>query len=88
MNIMLDMELRDTAALMQSDDYKDRFRAEYYQLVIRYEKLRTMLDHWDKGELNFIPPCDRALYDAQLRAMSKYITALEARAEREGIELE
>lgn len=25
------MKLRDTIELMNSDDYKDRFRAEYYQ---------------------------------------------------------
>ena len=34
------MELKDTVQLMQSDDYKDRFRAEYQQLVIRFEKLK------------------------------------------------
>ena len=30
------MELKDTVALMESDDYKDRFKAEYYQTKIRY----------------------------------------------------
>ena len=30
------MELIDTCKLMVSDDYKDRFRAEYYQTKIRY----------------------------------------------------
>ena len=27
------MELKDTVSLMQSADYKERFKAEYYQLV-------------------------------------------------------
>ena len=33
------MELKDTIDLMTSDDYKDRFKAEYYQTKIRYNKL-------------------------------------------------
>lgn len=41
------MELRDTIDMMQSDDYKERFKAEYYQVGIRYEKLKTMLERWD-----------------------------------------
>lgn len=32
------MELRDTAEMMNSADYKERFKAEYYQLKIRYGK--------------------------------------------------
>lgn len=30
------MTLRDTVELMESTDYKERFVAEYQQLVIRY----------------------------------------------------
>lgn len=33
------MELHDTIKLMESADYKDRFKAECYQARIRYEKL-------------------------------------------------
>ena len=33
------MELKDTIDLMISSDYKDRFKAEYYQVKIRVEKL-------------------------------------------------
>ena len=28
-------KIKDTAELMMSDDYKDRFKAEYYQTKIR-----------------------------------------------------
>ena len=38
------MELKDTIELMQSEDYKDRFKAEYFQLKIRYDKLKAMLE--------------------------------------------
>ena len=37
------MNLTDTVALMNSDDFKDRFRAEYLQLTIRLSKLEKML---------------------------------------------
>ena len=36
------MELKDTVELMNSSDYKDRFKAEYQQVKIRHEKLRKM----------------------------------------------
>ena len=35
------MELKDTIKMMQSDDYKERFVAEYQQTKIRYEKLKA-----------------------------------------------
>ena len=31
-------ELKETMELMNSADYKDRFKAEYYQVAIRYQK--------------------------------------------------
>lgn len=37
------MELKDTIELMQSSDYKDRFKAEYFQVAIRLQKLDDML---------------------------------------------
>ena len=81
------MELKDTIAMMQSGDYKERFKAEYYQLVIRYQKLKAMLLKWDTGELNFKPTCPRSIYNMQIRAMSDYIAVLEARAVMEGIDV-
>ena len=80
-------ELRDTVTMMNSADYKDRFKAEYYQNVIRYEKLKAMLDKWDKDELSFEPTCPRSTYNMQIAAMTGYIAVLEARAAMKGIEL-
>lgn len=79
--------LNDTAALMASADYEERFAAEYYQLETRYEKLQAMVKKWDKGELNFTPTCPRSAYDLQLRAMADYKAVLEVRAKLEGVEL-
>ena len=81
------MDLKDTVKLMQSDDYRERFMAEYYQLNIRCGKLRKMLEKWDNDALGFQPSCNRGLLAYQLRAMENYLTALESRAQIENIEL-
>lgn len=81
------MELKDTIRMMESLDYKERFVAEYCQLVIRKNKLAAMLEHWDKGELRFTPTCPRSTYDLQIRSMTDYIAILEARAVMEGVAL-
>ena len=82
------MKLNETVEMMCSDDYKERFRSEYAQLVIRYYGLRNMLEKWDNGTLNFEPTCPRSTYNMQTRAMEDYIAVLEARAVMENIELE
>lgn len=81
------MELKDTISLMTSEDYKTRFKAEYIQNVVRYKKLKSMLDKWDNGKLDFSPTCPRSAYNIQVKAMTDYIAILEARAVMEGIEL-
>lgn len=78
-------ELKDTVEMMNSADYKQRFKAEYCQVVIRYQKLAAMLHKWDKGELDFTPTCPRSTYNTQIRAMVDYIAVLEARAVMENI---
>lgn len=70
-----EMELRDTVEMMNSADYKERFKAEYYQTAIRYGKLKAMVDKHNNGTLEFKPTRD-------------YLTILEARAAIEGVELD
>ena len=72
---------------MNSTDYKERFKEEYIQAAVRYEKLKAMLDKWDAGKLEFKPTCPRGVYNFQIRAMADYIASLEARAAIEHIEL-
>lgn len=81
------MTLEETKDLMCSPDYKERFKAEYYQLKIRYEKLNAMCEKWDKGELDFKPTCPRYIYRRQLDKMAGYLSVLEERAKLEGVEL-
>lgn len=80
-------KLCDTVELMNSADYRERFKAEYLQVVIRYKGLRNMLDKWDRGELEFKPTCPRSTYKMQIKAMEDYIAILEARAVMEEITL-
>lgn len=82
------MELKDTVDLMNSDDYKDRFKAEYYQTKIRYDKLRSMLIKMDAGTLDFTPTSSKVQLSLQKRYMGEYLNVLEVRAEVEGIALE
>ena len=81
------MELKDTAALMTSADYKERFKAEYLQLKIRRDKLAAMLVKWDAGKLGFTPTCSRDLYTFQLYVMDGYLHVLGQRAKLERVEL-
>ena len=81
------MFLEETAELMLNADYKDRFKAEYYQLKIRLEKLEAMLEKWDKNELDFIPTCERSIYNDQIKFMQGYLEVLEKRAKIEEVTL-
>lgn len=82
------VELKDTVEMMCSDDYRERFKAEYYQTIIRYEKLIALLGKEDASTSEFDLTCPRSTYNIQLRAMEEYIAILEARAVMENIKLE
>ena len=81
------MDMRDTVEMMTSADYKERFKAEYYQTKIRYEKLHQMCVKYEAGTLDFTPTCSLGLLKAQKAAMGQYLYCLEIRAEIEGIKL-
>lgn len=81
------MVLKDTIEMMVSEDYKERFKAEYFQLALRLGGLKAMLAKWDNGELNFSPTCPRCIYDEQVEAMESYLKILTKRAEIEKISL-
>lgn len=80
-------ELKDTIELMQSEDYKDRFKAEYYQTKIRYDKLHSIIVKYEAGTLDFNLNCPILTLTNQASFMGQYLKTLEIRAEIEGIEL-
>ena len=82
------MELKDTVEMMNSEDYKERFKAEYFQTKTRYDSLSKMLIKLEAGTLDFTPTCSKLILLQQKRHMSEYLHDLEIRAEVEGISLE
>ena len=81
------MQLKDTIEMMNSNDYKERFKAEYQQTKIRYDKLDAMTVKYEAGTLSFTPTCSLELLKDQKKHMGNYIRCLKIRAEIEGIEL-
>lgn len=82
------MELKDTIEMMTSADYKERFKAEYYQLKIRLEKLHAIITKMRAGTLEFKPKRAEWSLLQQYYHMHNYLRALEHAAHEEGIELD
>lgn len=90
------MELKDTIEMMNSVDYKERFRAEYYQAKIRYEKLKSFNTKIEAAQMTMfsankvempIHDCPDHLLRDQQMAMGEYLHILEVRAKIEDIDL-
>ena len=79
--------LKDTVPMMISDDYKERFVAEYVQLKIRYKKLYAVLEKYAADKLDFKPTCPIEILYEQLDHMEAYLSVLETRAKYEDIVL-
>ena len=91
-------DLKNTVMLMNSDDYKERFRGEYYQLKIRLERLNSLLNKIEASDRTqygnppkrIVPPKHECPYDLlmdQKCGMERYLHALELRAIIEEITL-
>ena len=76
-----------TIDLMNSEDYKDRFKGEYAQTLIRVRKLNDMLNKYDEGTLNFEADCPIYLLRNQSAYMQAYLKTMEERAVYENIDL-
>ena len=81
------MNLHDTIEMMNSSDYKERFKAEYYQLLFRLDALTVMLIKWENNMLDFEPKCSKETLENQVIFMQGYMGILRLRVEIEGIEL-
>lgn len=97
------MNLMDTVDMMKSQDYKERFKAEYWQTKIRYEKLKdfnTKIEAaWRTADAYQCrhevikrieaPKCDcpSEMLSQQQHIMGEYLHILEVRASIEGIDL-
>ena len=81
------MNLKETVSMMVSADFKERFKAEYYQLSIRLDGLTSMLIKWENNMLDFEPKCSKEILESQVIYMKGYINILRLRAQIEEIEL-
>ena len=81
------MKLKDTVVMMESSDYQERYKAEYYQLKVRVEKLTAMLEKYATGTLSFTPSCSYEVLFEQLVYMRGYMRILKERAKVEGVAL-
>ena len=81
------MQLKDTIEMMNSEDFKERFKAEYYQLLIRLYLLKGMLIKWECNMLDFEPKCSKETLENQVIFMQGYINILRLRAQIEEIDL-
>lgn len=85
------MELKETIELMCSENYKERFVAEYHQVKIRYEKLKNFCNKIEVetmlGKEETKHDCPLELLREQQKYMGLYLSILEKRALIENVEL-
>ena len=81
------MEPKDLIEMMNSDDFKERFKVEYYQLLLRLDDLKSMLIKWENNMLDFEPKCSKETLENQVIFMQGYLDILRLRAEIEEIDL-
>lgn len=88
------MELKDTIKFMNSEDYRERFVAEYWQTKIRYEKLKKYNQRISVGQMDglarFEPKhdCPLDILQDQQHLMGLLLDNLEKRAIIEDINLD
>lgn len=69
------------------NDWKKRFKKEYYELRERFIRLEYMVSEYEKGTLKFKPNCPIDLLKSQLSVMYSYLYILQERVKIEGIKL-
>ena len=77
--------MNDAVGMVLSEDYKERFIAEYVETKIRYERLHNIIIRWYAGKADFVT--DINLLEEQAKHMGNYLKILEIRAVKEDIEL-
>lgn len=85
-------ELKDTYALMVSHDWKDNFKAEYYQLKIRHKETEYKVNHFNSNLVDK-HGCKNELLLYQVLAykeehMRQYLKCMKSLAEQLDIDLE
>lgn len=86
---MAPVTMEKTGEMMMSNDYRERFVAEYAQTKMRYEKLKKFCDRIEASKITGkdepLHDCPYSLLREQQRIMGKYLHVLELRAVIEDI---
>lgn len=80
-------EWKTIVPLISGDDYKDRFKGEFYELNRRIQALEKILNDAVEGKLDFELKSGMAVLSKQLKAMKDYSEVLALRAKLEDISL-
>lgn len=80
-----EIELKNTVNMMISDDYRERFKAEFWQTLIRYRKLSFQLAGWDIAP--FIHQSDRKTLERQAELLAGLLYIYMKRAILEQVDL-
>ena len=85
------MELKNTIDGMISNDYRERFKAEYRQTMERYERLKGLCNRIEAAKRTRREEprhdCPIGLLREQQERMGMYLETMEIRAEIEQIDL-
>lgn len=81
------IDMNKIYALATSADFRARFKAEYWQLKDRYEKLSAMIAKYEAGKLDFEPLCPLGILKEQRSLMLGLMYVLQRRAAIEDVEL-
>ena len=58
------MDLKEAIQIETCKDYEKDLQDEYYQLSMRYKRLKATVDSWDKQDLITSPESTRSIYDS------------------------
>lgn len=86
--ICKDLQAHEHSFCMISDDYKERFKAEYKQLIIRLDRLNKIINEMEEDKLDYKAICSLSVLVAQSKYMDAYASILRYRAQAEGINLD
>ena len=97
--LKMGITLKDTVELMNSEDWKERLKAEYFQTKIRWNKLRLYYSEIKDKQASAPPDfhyteeaslqrTEIDVIERQIDAMDEYLLMLEMRAGIHGIDLE
>ena len=70
-----------------TDNYKERFKEEYFFVLNKYNKLKLTINRYYMDQLDFEPDTPIRILESQLHTMHSYLEILRDRSRYEDIDL-